>query len=66
MNNGPERSEASKNKNFWYNLAEPEIETKMHSKIMRLTKLITVALRIANKVQFKPNKRGTNYAARFQ
>jgi len=46
-------------KNFWYNLAEPEIETKMHNKIMRLTELITVTLLLANKELYK------NYAARF-
>ena len=46
-------------KNFWYNLAEPEIETKMHNKIMRLTELITVTLLFANKELFK------NDAARF-
>jgi len=42
--------------NFWYNLAEPEIETKMHNKIMGLTKLITVVLRIANKEQLNQIK----------
>ena len=34
-------------------MAEPEIETIMHNKIMRLTELITVTLLIANKELYK-------------